>query len=532
MLDQQLPAGTSALVAQLENFIPVVMRVTRTPGLNIAIARRGSLIWEAGFGHADLESGRAMTPATITRGGSMAKLYVAIAALQLAEQGILDLLQPADSYTEGIAVRNPYGERPVTVYDLLTHRSGLATDTIDAHLDEPPRLSEFLAGALAADRSAEYNLDRSRWTAKVGARPQYSSFGLSLVGLIVERQNPDHLSFAQYIARHITGPLGMSSTFIVPSCSVEHVPDHILDRVSTGYARFDELLVPTPVVQSADYPSVSLLTTPGDQLRLLQALMNGGALLDRRILEPSSVRWMLTAQVQMASFTPHDPWSVGLVVELHGDRGDSDHFFGHGGAHPWGWYSDCRAYPNLDLAVVVLTNKWDMLRWHNPAVENAHGFVNQLILDVLHRRGSVERGGELALGWDWKASYIVGVLMAERIHGLLGVQRALTGEELGAMGCGARTMSDAEPWIWDQQAFEAGYADLLDAGTTPRAVTAFLDSDRIAVLPAELRLLCHSLDRRGRVPVPMSFFAGARGAPPAWHVSAPGVGTSGNAALG
>jgi hypothetical protein len=287
--------------------------------------------------------------------------------------------------------------------------------------------------------------------------------------------------------------------------------------VSTGYARFDELVLPTPVVQSADYPSVSLLTTPGDQIRLLLALSHGGGLVDQRILEPSSVRWMLTPQVQMSSFTPHDPWSVGLVVELHGDTGAVSHFFGHGGAHPWGWYSDCRAYPTLDLAVVVLTNKWDMLRWHNPAIENAHGFINELILDVCCRHARGETGEQKAAGWDWKASYVMGFLIAERIHGFLGVQGRLTVDQLRAIGSGARFMSDGEPWCWHQQAFEAGYLELLDAGTTPDAITSFLQSGAMPVWPAELRLLCHALDRRGRLPVPMSFFAGQRGVPPAWH---------------
>jgi CubicO group peptidase (beta-lactamase class C family) len=522
-------SGDAALVAALERFIPVVMRVTGTPGLNIAIARGGRVVWEAGFGTADFASGAMMTPRTVTRGGSMAKLYVAVAALQLAEHGRIDLLAPIDAYLADLPVRNPYGERPISVYDLLTHRSGLATDTIDATFAQPPVLSDFIAGQLECDRAVEYNVARSRWTAKVGVRPQYSSFGLALVGLIVERQNPDGLAFSEYVSRHIADPLGMESTCIVPACTPEHVSGDILGRLSTGYARFDELVVRTPDLNSADYPSVSLLTTPGDHIRLLQALMNGGSLEGRRILEPGSVRHMLTPQVEMASFTPHDPWCVGLVVELHGDAAQRDHYFGHGGAHPWGWYSDSRAYPRLDLAVVVLTNKWDMLRWHNPAIENAHGFINEFVLELL--RGPERRDADTRT-WDWKSSYIIGLLMAERIHGFLGVERRIARDEVVAMARGASFMNGNEPWSWDEGAFEAGYAALLEAGTTPDAISRLLHSGTLCVRHAEIRLVCHSVDRRGRVPVPMSFFAGARGAPAAWHQPSTEGTTRANAAIG
>jgi hypothetical protein len=386
-------------------------------------------------------------------------------------------------------------------------------------------LEEFVADALEADRAAEYNLDRSRWTAKVGARPQYSSFGLALAGLVVAAQNPEGLSFSEYVAREITEPLGMRSTAIVPNDGPGHLTEAMRARISTGYARFDELLLPTPLLQSADHPSVSLLTTPGDQLRLLLALMHGGATAEGRILQPSSVRWMLTPQVEMTSFTPHDPWSIGLVAELHGDQSDVDRFFGHGGAHPWGWYSDCRAYPDRELAVVVLTNKWDMLRWHNPAVENAHGFINGFVLDQLDRGAKAgidaDAGNDLDLRmtWDAKASYLIGVLMAERIHGFLGVAPHLEQDELRAMGTGGRFVSSADLWAWDQGAFEAGYLDLLAAGTTPGAIRSFLGSEDLAVVPTELRLLCHTLDRRGRAPIPMPFFAGSRGGAPAGKAS-------------
>jgi CubicO group peptidase (beta-lactamase class C family) len=508
-------ARLEELKQALGEFIPEAMRATGTPGLNIALAVDDEPPWCMAFGVRDVSSGAPMTTDTVTRGGSMAKLYIAIAALQLVEDGAMALHEPIATYLDGLRVANPLGERAVTAYDLLTHRSGLATDTIDAHLGAPPEFARFMESSLGEDKSPEYNLERSRWTAKVGAQPQYSSFGLALLGLVIERCNPLGLSFGEYVQQQIVLRLDMRSTRVAPSREAWHVWQDLPDRVSTGHARFGPLALPTPELESADYPAVSLFTTAGDHLRLVLALMNDGELEGRRILAPASVRAMLTPRVPMGQFTPHEPWWVGLVVELQ-RLGSADHFFGHGGAHPWGWWSDCRAYPAQRCAVVVFTNKWEMLQWHNPAVENAHGFIGDFIADWLMRPARPKRAEH---SWDWKSSYAVGVILAERTHGFLGVPAPLDPELLDSLSARARFLNEAGRWNWDPEAFRLGYADLLDGGTRPDELRSFLTSRRMRIERAELRLLCHEFGRRGPLAIPMSFFAGARGVAAPWAPS-------------
>jgi hypothetical protein len=145
-------------------------------------------------------------------------------------------------------------------------------------------------------------------------------------------------------------------------------------------------------------------------------------------------------------------------------------------------------------------------------VENAHGFINELVVDLLCRREGEAVAIATDATWGWKASYVTGALMAERIHGFLGVEGPLSPEELAAIAGSARRLVGDGWWTWVPEAFISGYRDLEEAGTTPEAITAFLKSRPMSVLPAEFRLFCHALDRRGRVPVPMAFFAGGRGA--------------------
>ena len=58
------------LVEALKQFIPRVMKLEETPGLNLAVALNGAVIWEEGFGYADIDRKIPMTPSTVSAGPS------------------------------------------------------------------------------------------------------------------------------------------------------------------------------------------------------------------------------------------------------------------------------------------------------------------------------------------------------------------------------------------------------------------------------------------------------------------------------
>jgi len=126
------------LETSLDELVPEVLRRTGTPGLSAAIWAGGEQLTQA-WGVADVATRRPMEPASVFPVGSMSKLYTAVAVLQLVERGAIGLHDPVESL--GVACRNPLGARPVTVYDLLTFRSGLATDTPASSAEAPPPLA-------------------------------------------------------------------------------------------------------------------------------------------------------------------------------------------------------------------------------------------------------------------------------------------------------------------------------------------------------------------------------------------------------
>src|SRR5688572_31839950 len=67
---------------------------TNAPGCGAAVSRNGSLIYERGFGMANLELGVPITPASIFPAASISKQFTAMSILLLAQRGQLSLDDP------------------------------------------------------------------------------------------------------------------------------------------------------------------------------------------------------------------------------------------------------------------------------------------------------------------------------------------------------------------------------------------------------------------------------------------------------
>lgn len=506
------PAGLPELAQRLDAFIPEVMRATRTPGFNVAIALDGSICYSRAFGFADLRAQMPMKADAVLPGGSLTKLYTATAVLQLAERGDLDIYEPITSIIPNIPVRNPLGERHITLYDLLTYRSGLRIDTAEMAGAPPPSLADYITREIHRDIRREYQgVDESgrtvsRWGTKTGTTYEYSNLGLAILGYAVEQRNVDGLDFGAYVREHITKPLGMDST-IIPAAGTSTDELQLRERVPTGYARFGNWFVPSPTLYTNAVPAGGLLTTPEDHLRWLLAIMNDGAISDTRILAPASVRFMLQRQATTEP-SPGHPIENGLVMELT-NIGREDFYFGEPGLYPWGWWTDSRAYPELGLAIVATVNKWDMLRWFNPPGESPLGlvadFVAQETCSARRDRASAPREQD----WAWKLAYVAGIVLAERTAGLLGLAGEVDSETF-ARHLSATTNLSCSPQEprFSEDAFMAGVRDVLATDLTPRALQELMASpDRLSVPSSELRALGFELGGRPSVPVPMPYYA-------------------------
>ena len=108
----------------IDAYIRRQMKDARIPGLALGIVHDGRPVHLRGFGRAD-DSGRAFTPQTPFFIGSNSKSFTALAVMQLAEAGKLDLDAPVRRYIPWFRVADPEASALITVRHLLNQTSGL-----------------------------------------------------------------------------------------------------------------------------------------------------------------------------------------------------------------------------------------------------------------------------------------------------------------------------------------------------------------------------------------------------------------------
>src|ERR1700730_9837199 len=134
-------AAAQGGVAQSRTLIDAGLRraveAKKVPGVVAMAANDKGVIYEGAFGTRDLAQGPAMTLDTIFRLASMTKAVTSVAAMQLVEQGKLQLEQPIgnvlpelaaphvlDGFDDAGAPRLRPAKRPITLRHLLTHTAG------------------------------------------------------------------------------------------------------------------------------------------------------------------------------------------------------------------------------------------------------------------------------------------------------------------------------------------------------------------------------------------------------------------------
>jgi CubicO group peptidase (beta-lactamase class C family) len=491
--------GDLELIGALDRVIPVVLRLYNIPGLNIALARGGRIVWEGAYGYSDARARVPMGAETVFHSGSIAKPYAAVAVMQLVERGVLSLDDPIDRFLP-FAVRNPLGGPPITIRHLLTHTSGLGNDSALSYLCEDARtvrpLEELLRKAYRYHYGqapfTTWNDLHRMWTEPTGVKYQYSNLGAATLGLIVERTNPEHLSYSEYVQKHIMDPLGMRYSQLPPAETKALVRPEIWERMSTGYQTMGGAWIPTATVCFGEFPCGGALGIPSDYLRLLIMMLQDGVFDGARILKEDSVRAMLTVQA---------PSSGGLIWQLF-NWGTDNESFGHDGGHMWGWRTVARAYPKSSTAFMAAVNSWSSLVGDEPVPELAaffdawlkaerDGTQSELLEDWLSTRRSyapspavptVENG-------SWKTSYLRGLLYAESYQFSIGTPQRISEAEARRAVAGTEAgLSGWQPALWDADGFLAGVKDMTGVDPTYSAIRDFAAS-RMRMTLEEARTL-------------------------------------------
>ncbi|HUT20313.1 MAG TPA: serine hydrolase [Anaerolineae bacterium] len=324
----QGPADPGDL-ALLDEFFAGQIETLHIPGLTFVLVRDGEVVSIKGYGQAQVEDTVLMNPEeTVMRIGSVSKLFVATAVMQLVEQGELDLHVDINQYLERFRFRDRYAE-PVTRAHLLTHTAGFGdhwSSTTDP--DEVQPLGDYLRRHMPP-----------RFVAP-GELISYSNHGYALAAYVVEAVSG--LPFDRCVHDRILQPLGMARSGYL-------LDTDLPEGLATGYDYRDGVYQPQPVHHSDDYPAGEMVSTAADMARFMIAHLRGGCHRERCILRPETV-----AEMQRQQFTHHPElpgWTYGFQEEcLRGQRA-----IGHSGA-TLGFSSDLLLIPEHGLGYFVSFN--------------------------------------------------------------------------------------------------------------------------------------------------------------------------------
>jgi CubicO group peptidase (beta-lactamase class C family) len=249
----------------------------------VVVFRRDGVVFQKGYGLARPDRGVPASPeATAYNVGSNSKLVVATAAMQLWEQGRLDLDADVNAYLRDFRLESPYS-RPVTTADLLTHTGGIE----DRMLGRNAPATDLGVMPLG-DYFRRFPPRRVR---PAGEQLNYSGSGMALAAHVVEAVAGE--TFDRYAEQHVFKPLGMTnSSFRQP------IPEALLTAQAS----------PPGLPHLIPYPVGGLVATPADMARFLNAHLNGGALGDRRILRPETA-----AEMHRRHFSP-DPQMPAMAL--------------------------------------------------------------------------------------------------------------------------------------------------------------------------------------------------------------------------
>ncbi len=288
-----LGTPTSSLRAQalegLDALVLDLMRRYDVPGVALTVVRGDRVAVLRGFGLARVSDGVPVDPErTVFRVASVAKLFVAAAALTLVERGALDLDANIQRYAPNLPLESRFTE-PITLHHLLTHTAGF---------------DERMIGYAATSRSAirplgaylAENLPRRGW--RPGELTGYSNHGMAVAAYLVERATG--IPFSEYARDSLFLRLGMTSTSyldVVTTRSDDMASGHLCD--ADGCTAVDD-------VYSHPYPVGLAYSTAADMARFLIVQLNAG-----RIDGESALPTAVIARMQAEQFT-HDQAIPGM----------------------------------------------------------------------------------------------------------------------------------------------------------------------------------------------------------------------------
>jgi len=218
--------------AQIEAAVSKFMATTHVPGLSVGAVENGEYEWASGYGLADVENNSPASEHTLFRLASISKSLSATGAMQLVEQGKLDLDAPVQKYCPAF----PEKPWPMTTRQVMGHLAGIrhykgGPDDLEIgntkHFDDPIRggLNFFKDDPLLSEPGKTFH---------------YSTQGYTLVGCVME--GASGTKYVDYMMRNVFAPAGMEHTVVDNRFTIIPYRTRFYEKTESGTVRNADFL--------------------------------------------------------------------------------------------------------------------------------------------------------------------------------------------------------------------------------------------------------------------------------------------------
>ncbi|MCI0706857.1 MAG: serine hydrolase [Ignavibacteriae bacterium] len=333
---QSAPEGNWS--ADVAAFAKSIVEKELAPGMGIAIARGDRVVYTAGFGAADLQSGRSVDKTTMFYIASSTKSLTALAAVLAASRGELDLQAPISRYLPNLKLKPPLSADSITVENLITLTHGIMDGgpvvIRTAYTGEftNSQLLELLAGYPPSKNGREF---------------VYGNLGYNILGLVLETKFGT--SWKEIVEKEVLQPLGMNETsaYVSRLDASEIAQPHT--TTEEGFRR-----VPLGKADANMHAAGGHFATAQDLARYLAAHQSNGMLNGKQVFKNTpllSTHLLHTSQDRQFGPFKRFGWGYGWDLGLYG----ADTLIHRFGSFV-GYRSHMSFMPSHQLGVVVLVN--------------------------------------------------------------------------------------------------------------------------------------------------------------------------------
>jgi CubicO group peptidase (beta-lactamase class C family) len=339
-----IPAQPPEIAQKLTGFDAYMEKVLKdwnAPGIGVGIVVNDQLVFAKGYGYRDYEKKLPFTPTTLCPIASNTKLFTAVSAGMLVEEGKLTWDKPIRQSVPAIQFYNDELNNTVTLHDMLSHRTGITRhDTIWYK-------SEFTRKEL---------FDRLKYLEPQQPIRQmflYNNMMYAATGYVIELQSGK--PWEQFVRERILTPLAMDSTVYSIPDMVKH-PDHGVPFTEKRDS-FEIYRIPYYEEQQGIGPAGAIISNIEEMSHWLSALMNEGKYKGRQVLPAAVLKATLEPSIALPNTLGESKgyWEIlnaayGMARETAAYRGHLITF--HGGDID-GFHSQVSFLPNDHIGVIV-----------------------------------------------------------------------------------------------------------------------------------------------------------------------------------